>query len=448
LVQAGTTGNNLIDKSASSNEVIVYALGGNDTVTGGSSNDTLFGQVGNDSLNGGLGADVLVGGDGNDVYVVDNLGDVVDESGTGTDRLETTLNSYSLVGLAAVENLTFTGTGNFAGTGNDLRNAIIGGLGNDTITGGAGNDTITGGGGIDLAAFSGSVDAYSFSLTGSNLVVADTRPGAPDGTDTLIGFNGENVQFSGQTFRLVYGSNNANGTTAAPVTGTAGRDLVLGLGGNDIIAGGTGDDALVGGSGRDTAMFGGVLNNFSFSFDAAGHVVVTDTVGEGGTDMLIGVEQVRFNTQTFTLEAGTSGDDTRVGTSAAQLFLGGDGNDSFVFGPSTNTANHDVIVDFTDHTGPAANRDVINFSAIDAHSGSGVFSGNQTFTFIDKSNLGPMAGPGYSGTDHLGQLVYYLDSTTAHYLLAGNTTESDSPEFVIDLGINLMHLTGGLDIIM
>ena len=32
-------------------------------------------------LNGGLGADTLVGGDGNDTYMVDNVGDVVDETG-------------------------------------------------------------------------------------------------------------------------------------------------------------------------------------------------------------------------------------------------------------------------------------------------------------------------------------------------------------------------------
>jgi hypothetical protein len=59
-----------------------------------------------------------------------------------------------------------------------------------------------------------------------------------------------------------------------------------------------------------------------------------------------------------------------------------------------------------------------------------------------------MAGPGYSGADHLGQLVYYLDSGTGHYMLAGNTTGSDASEFVIDMGITIKHLTAGVDIVV
>ena len=48
-----------------------------------------------------------------------------------TSAAETTLNSFSLAAINNVENLTFTGVGDFTGTGNTLANTITGGGGND-----------------------------------------------------------------------------------------------------------------------------------------------------------------------------------------------------------------------------------------------------------------------------------------------------------------------------
>ena len=56
---------------------------------------------------------------------------VVGEAGEGTDMVRTAFEAYALV--ANVESLTFTGAGNFTGTGNDLDNTITGGAGNDTL---------------------------------------------------------------------------------------------------------------------------------------------------------------------------------------------------------------------------------------------------------------------------------------------------------------------------
>ena len=108
--------------------------------TGNSLDNTITGNSGNNTLDGGAGADMLTGGLGHDIYVVDIAGDVVTENaGEGTDEVRTTLGSYALG--ANVENLTFTGTGSFAGTGNALDNVLAGGAGADTLAGGAGNDT-------------------------------------------------------------------------------------------------------------------------------------------------------------------------------------------------------------------------------------------------------------------------------------------------------------------
>ena len=92
---------------------------GNNILSGLADDDMLVGGLGSDTLNGGTGADKMFGGVGNDTYIVDNIGDVVSENaGEGTDTVQTSLNVYTL--SAEVENLTFTGTGNFVGTGNAL----------------------------------------------------------------------------------------------------------------------------------------------------------------------------------------------------------------------------------------------------------------------------------------------------------------------------------------
>ena len=57
---------------------------GNDlgnVLIGNSGNNILAGGAGADTLNGNWGADTMFGGTGNDIYVVDNVGDVVNETG-------------------------------------------------------------------------------------------------------------------------------------------------------------------------------------------------------------------------------------------------------------------------------------------------------------------------------------------------------------------------------
>ena len=88
-------------------------------------------------FDGGEGADTMVGGQGNDTYVVDNIGDVVVDSGKGgVDTVRSSV-SYSLG--ASIENLQLIGVGAKRGDGNDLANVI-------TAQGNPGaSDTLVGG---------------------------------------------------------------------------------------------------------------------------------------------------------------------------------------------------------------------------------------------------------------------------------------------------------------
>ena len=85
---------------------------------------------------------------------------VNEAAGAGVDTIRTTLLSETLG--ANLENLTFIGSGNFAGTGNTLNNVITGGAGNDTLNGGAGNDALNGGVGNDTLTGGTGLDSFLF----------------------------------------------------------------------------------------------------------------------------------------------------------------------------------------------------------------------------------------------------------------------------------------------
>jgi Ca2+-binding RTX toxin-like protein len=120
--------------------------------TGNSLANVLTGNSRANVLNGNAGADTMAGGSGSDVYTVDNVGDVVTETGvSGTDIVQSSV-SFTLG--AYVENLTLTGSGGLSGTGNTLRNVIVGNAGANDLDGGLGSDALTGGAGADNFVFS------------------------------------------------------------------------------------------------------------------------------------------------------------------------------------------------------------------------------------------------------------------------------------------------------
>ena len=90
----------------------------------------------------------MFGGAGNDVVCVDNVGDVVNETGgDGTDTVQSWI-SFSLAdpvhAIGEIENVTLLGSGALNATGNDLGNVLIGNSGNNILVGGAGADTLDG----------------------------------------------------------------------------------------------------------------------------------------------------------------------------------------------------------------------------------------------------------------------------------------------------------------
>jgi Ca2+-binding RTX toxin-like protein len=272
-------------------------------IIGGADTDTLSGGGGADTLNGGTGADTLVGGTGNDTYVVDNAGDVVTEAASaGTDTVQTILASYTLG--ANVENLAFTGTGNFAGTGNTLNNTITGGAGADTLSGGTGADTLNGGAGNDTLDGGTGNDTMVGGTGNDTYVVANAgdvvTEAASAGTDTVqttlasytLEANVENLTYTGAGNFAGTGNGLAN-----LITGNGGADTLSGGGGNDTLNGGLGNDTLNGNGGADRldggagndALDGGAGNDvFGFSQSSFGVDTISgfDANATDGQDLL------------------------------------------------------------------------------------------------------------------------------------------------------------------
>jgi Ca2+-binding RTX toxin-like protein len=254
----------------------------NNSLYGGARDDLLEGGAGNDFVHGRGGADTMIGGTGNDSYDVDHAGDAVTElAGEGTDTVNSTLAAYTLG--ADVENLRFTGAGDFAGTGNALNNVLVGGGGNDVLSGAAGNDNLQGRGG------------------------SDTLEGG-DGNDSLLG--------------------------------EAGDDTLAGGAGNDVLNGGAGADSMAGGTGNDSYTVDDAADVVT---ELAGEG--SDTVNTTLAAYTLGdnVENLRFTGSGGFAGAGNALSNTIIGGAGNDLLTGGLGRDTFVFNPGFGD---DVVLDF------------------------------------------------------------------------------------------------------
>ena len=393
----------------------LFGGGGNDTLKGDAGNDTLQGGDGDDTLSGGTGNDLMFGGLGDDTYLVDANGDVISDDG-GIDTVRSYLKSYTLAG--DLENLVYIGTGTFSGTGNDLGNVIKGGAlndalrglgGDDSLQGAAGNDTLDGGTGNDTLAGGSGDDIYIVDSTAD--VIVEDAGGGFDGVRTtlgafVLGSELESLTYLGTEAFIGTGNGAAN-----ILRGGGGNDILSGLGGGDTLYGFDGDDYLDGGTGIDTLVGG--AGNDTYVVDTTKDVIAeeagggTDTVLTALASYTLGAE---LETLTYTGSgaftgtgnaaanlimggagndklSGAGGDDILVGGAGKDSLYGGDGADVFVFSAAADTslAGYDYIGDFS-----AAAGDILDLAGIDANSIGG--TGNDAFIYVGAAAFSGSAG--------------------------------------------------------
>jgi len=356
------------------NADFIKGNGQNNTLWGGAGDDTLYGVSANNILVGGAGSDTFRGGIGDNVIYGDSYATL---GGTGTEGAFEIANSRDLIdfsdsGVPVTLNLSDSTSINYinetsltldartsigygkntiynvedvlGGSGADTligssaNNVIDGGIGNDvifgfggtnTLIGGAGNDTILGLLGGD-AIYGGTYDGVTASNSGLDLVdyshITDTRAVNIDlslGSVTQIG-----TPANADTLTHI---ENAKGTkNDDTLKGDNAFDVVNSLFGYD------GDDSFVVSKGSDYIDGGDGFNTMDYSsvdFGDGGNRVIVDLglskaldngyhLDPSGTDTV--VEDTLLNIQKV---IGTGGDDSLYGSSYANIFEGGAGND-------------------------------------------------------------------------------------------------------------------------
>lgn len=262
----GNEGNNEM-YGGGSEDVLSGGLG-HDNLLGGGGDDILYGGDGHDTLQGQAGADYMDGGEGSDIYIVDNVSDMVDDSGTGATDVDEVyftyiedFNEYTMP--IAIEKLRYNSfAGDFVAYGNELDNVIQSGAGDDVLSGFGGNDELRGGSGDDV-------------LYGD------------DGSDLLIGQGGADVFVGGSdadVFRIGYWDSGV-GIDADTIDDFEQGADVIDISGWDADMAAPGNQAfsLIG-----TQAFSGVAGELRYEYDGSAFTIVEgDIDGDAAADFQI-----------------------------------------------------------------------------------------------------------------------------------------------------------------
>jgi Ca2+-binding RTX toxin-like protein len=302
--------------------------------------DTLVGDAGRNRIQGNGGDDTLAGGGGNDTFAWD-----VSQPNAGTDLVQDLQQQDSL-------QFSVNNGGEQFVIGNVLSGDDPSGLAYGEVMFGTPSGGVTrvwvgtdGTPGADVTLdLQGSFSAGDFTVNnqpwGAELVFdpALNLTGG-EGDDTLMGGNRDDT-LTGN------GGNDA-------LNGNFGNDLLDGGAGNDNLSGGPGNDTMLGGDGDDYLLAGGSFDGGSDSVvggagndvaaynytDATGSVNFTATGASGvqvdpwgGTDTLVGVEQVHVY--------GGSAGDVLTGDSQTNYIEGNGGDDTLTGGGGDDTFNY------------------------------------------------------------------------------------------------------------
>ena len=245
-VYLDTNGDDLYDSSAGAGlATAVYLGSGTDTVHLGGAGGVVHGGVGAAVITGTTGAMTVYGGSGAETITGSTASDTfVFGPSLGAD----VINNFSVAQADKLDLSAFTSIHTLTDL---LADATQQGS-NTVITLGSGSVTLTG-------VAMGSLTAVDFGFA----------PATPVGP----GIGGTPIT--------------GNGT----INGTSGNDWLQGGPGNDILHGGPGSDYIDGGAGLNTALYDGVIRQYTVT---VGSPTVISGGPEGGTDDLVNIQRVQF----------------------------------------------------------------------------------------------------------------------------------------------------------
>ena len=164
----------------------IFALSGEDNITGGDGADSINGMQGADTINGAGGNDSLSGGKESDSI----------DGGVGNDLIGANNDNDRLIG----------GDGNDTIRGGKEDDILMGGNGSDLLAGDRGQDILTGGAGNDTFILAGGLSASATLISAE--VITDLAIGDKIGLTDGIGF--ANLTFESVTLQLDGGASVAS----------------------------------------------------------------------------------------------------------------------------------------------------------------------------------------------------------------------------------------------
>ncbi|MBW4638494.1 MAG: hypothetical protein KME05_09705 [Gloeocapsa sp. UFS-A4-WI-NPMV-4B04] len=232
---SGGAGNDTLNGSDTSTQLVGNGDAGNDLLIGSSVADTLIGGVGDDFIAGAKGNDRMIGEEGNDTLAW--------RDGDGSDRMS---------GNAGIDTVAVQGS---LAQGDSF---VLNQQGTQAIF-----DR------LNLGQFQLTVDtAEQFSVSGEG------------GNDTFDVNNLNNTSVNLVSFSGGAGNDILTGG------GTSTRLIVNGDAGNDVFIGGSANDILIGGAGSDTLTGGAGADAFRFNAPNEGVDIITDFVAADSIQVL------------------------------------------------------------------------------------------------------------------------------------------------------------------
>lgn len=314
LTLVGSEGSDEITGSARSDllqglegDDLIDGFIGDDTIEGGANHDTLLGFSGDDVLHGDTGNDFLVGDIGSDTYLFkrgDGSDTLEDHSQWGADHnvlLFVDINPEDIDSLTTAGDDWILGYG---GQGDEI-----------TLLDAAWDPTY----GVQAIHFA---DGTVWERNHLEAIVSSWKVGT-QGDDLLEGAWRDDL-----------------------IQGLDGHDVLRGWTGNDTLMGGHGNDVLNGGAGIDWVWFGDTEHGIEVQLwrDRA------TQDGHGGTDTLIGVENIRGSVHDDWI-AGDKRDNRLEGDAGHDTLRGGTGDDTLVGGAGNDSLNGGHGFDTADHSG-------------------------------------------------------------------------------------------------
>jgi Ca2+-binding RTX toxin-like protein len=380
----GGTGNDMVAGDIG-RDLLIGGLG-NDELIGGAGSDAITGDAGADDIYGGADRDVVSGGRGDGDQVVGGAGDdtfkysrgdgrdtYIDEFANYWDVIWTAGGGWNGAAGYSYNSLTSEVTGpggvlirkNFGSVAEpDLR--WLGRYDYDTaaqtlklFNPPVSATTITANSGIDTIEFAPGINLQDVILrhpVGTNDLVLAISNEDEELSDTSLAKDSITIKDwyinPGQIEKLAFyqtgvldiiptktsliaGTDNADGTIATPLSGTAIADWITGGAGDDVIAGGAGNDILAGNSGFDTlkgeagddVLYGGTGNDILDG--GAGKDILIGGAGQDAASYASSAAAVKVQLTAASMNAGDAvGDEYTaiediIGGSAADV-LGGD----------------------------------------------------------------------------------------------------------------------------